>query len=123
MCTAHSHGARVVLNADVGTADWLTDADARAGWVSVAQRSDDRAANSVTAYRRIESFTTSFTACAVLLVHNVCKTCALELFMMGCSLEFSLLAVQVEELLRAAHKHFMDGVNFDLEVPLAVGRP
>lgn len=49
MCTAHSHGARVVLNAEVGTADWLTDADARAGWVSVAQRSDDRAANSATA--------------------------------------------------------------------------
>mmetsp|Transcript_9629 Transcript_9629/g.28999 ORF Transcript_9629/g.28999 Transcript_9629/m.28999 type:complete len:399 (+) Transcript_9629:234-1430(+) len=61
MCIAHSHGARVVLNADVSTADWLTDADARAAWI--------------------------------------------------------------QKLLDRAHKYFMDGVNFDLEVPLAAGSP
>ena len=36
MCLAHSKGARVVLNAGVGKAGWLTNATARAAWVSVS---------------------------------------------------------------------------------------
>ena len=34
MCLAHAHGARVVLNANVNNASWLTDSTARERWVS-----------------------------------------------------------------------------------------
>lgn len=37
-------------------------------------------------------------------------------------LDTFLFVSQVQKLLDRAHKYFMDGVNFDLEVPLAVCR-
>lgn len=112
LCTAHRHGARVVLNANVANTSFLANTTSRKLWVCIM---GSTSSTKICPLQHVQSQPVSM---LYWWRHGI--QCRGYSQLLSTDAKHRCGPAQVEQQLKMAVEQHLDGTNFDMEVPIRV---